>query len=232
MIQTGNNWEIPLKPAELTERRIISAILDNYFPVDSILPPERELCTQLGVTRPTLREALQRLSRDGWIEIRHGKPTRVRNYWQEGSLGVLGAISQTSNQVDPDLFRHLLSIRLLLAPTYTAQAVSNDPGAVQRELEPLSHLPAIPSAYAAADFDLHRRLTIASGNPIFTLILNGFMSLYVDMACQYFRLETARERSQEFYRDLLSAVKNQDPGRACNLTREMMEASISIWEQA
>ena len=40
----------------------------------------RELLDQsrLLPLRPTLREVLQRMSRDGWLEIRHGKATRVR----------------------------------------------------------------------------------------------------------------------------------------------------------
>ena len=82
-------WSAPQKAAEITERRLLDAVLDGTFPVGSKLPPERELAEMLGVTRPTLREALQRLSREGWIEIHHGRSTRVRNYWQEGNLLIL-----------------------------------------------------------------------------------------------------------------------------------------------
>lgn len=82
-------WSAPPKIAEITERRLLDAILDGSFPIDSKLPPERELAGMLGVTRPTLREALQRLSREGWLEIHHGKQTRVKNYWQEGNLLIL-----------------------------------------------------------------------------------------------------------------------------------------------
>ena len=57
---------------------------------------ERELAGQLGVTRPTLREALQRMARDGWIKIQHGRSTRVRNFWREGNLGVLSGIARTT----------------------------------------------------------------------------------------------------------------------------------------
>ena len=76
----------PLDNAVL--REIIALIASGAYSQGQRLPAERELATQLGVTRPTLREVLQRLARDGWIEIRHGRSTRVRNYWQEGKLGV------------------------------------------------------------------------------------------------------------------------------------------------
>ncbi|MFZ3080168.1 MAG: GntR family transcriptional regulator, partial [Bellilinea sp.] len=61
------NWELPQKPAEISESRLIDAILTGKFPIDTNLPAERELAVSLGVTRPTLRETLQRLARDGWL---------------------------------------------------------------------------------------------------------------------------------------------------------------------
>jgi len=61
-------WDTPMKPAELAENRLVEAILEGTFPINSSLPAERELAEMLGVTRPTLREVLQRLSRDGWLE--------------------------------------------------------------------------------------------------------------------------------------------------------------------
>lgn len=53
------------RPAEQAERQLIQEILNGVFPADSALPPERALAGMLGVTRPTLREVLQRLARDG-----------------------------------------------------------------------------------------------------------------------------------------------------------------------
>jgi GntR family negative regulator for fad regulon and positive regulator of fabA len=67
------DWVSPQKPAEFTEQRLIDAILDGHFPIGSALPAERDLAAQIGVTRPTLRETLQRMARDGWIEIHHGR---------------------------------------------------------------------------------------------------------------------------------------------------------------
>ena len=75
-----------LKPAELAEGQILDGIISGLFPAGKALPSERELAVELKVTRPTLREVLQRLARDGWLDIRHGKPTLVRNYMEDGNL--------------------------------------------------------------------------------------------------------------------------------------------------
>jgi GntR family negative regulator for fad regulon and positive regulator of fabA len=74
------DWQPVQKPAEMAETRLLEAILSGHFPINSNLPGERELAEQIGVTRPTLREALQRLARDGWLDIQQDKPTRVRDY--------------------------------------------------------------------------------------------------------------------------------------------------------
>ncbi len=67
-------------PAGFAEEYIIESIWNNRFPPGSILPAERELSELIGVTRTTLREVLQRLARDGWLTIQHGKPTKVNNF--------------------------------------------------------------------------------------------------------------------------------------------------------
>ncbi len=77
-----NHINTLVRPSEHAESALVDAILDGEFPPGSVLPGERSLATQLGVTRPTLREAIQRLARDGWLTVAHGKPTVVNNFWQ------------------------------------------------------------------------------------------------------------------------------------------------------
>ena len=139
-------WQPPQKPGEITESRLIRAILDATFPINSILPGERELADLLGVTRPTLREALQRMERDGWLEIRHGKPTRVRDFWKEGNFGVSIALARHMHPLPTNFAVHLLEVRVLPCPAYTRQAVENDGGEIAAFLAKagsLDHTPDI-----------------------------------------------------------------------------------------
>lgn len=223
-------WDPPPRPAELAESRLIDAFLDGQFPIQSTLPPERDLAVQLGVTRPTLREALQRLARDGWIEIRHGRPTRVRDYWNEGSLGVLGAISRHLDHLPSGFVPNLLSLRLVLAPAYTRLAIRRFPRDIAELLESYSQLPDDPDVFAAADWHLHLALTIASGNPVFTLILNTFADLYHTMARRYFAGPQTRSASRAFYGELLAAARNGDPAAAERAASRAMSESVELWE--
>jgi DNA-binding FadR family transcriptional regulator len=49
-----------------------SAILAGEFVAGSRLPAERDLAKQLGVSRPSVREALIALEVEGWVEVRTG----------------------------------------------------------------------------------------------------------------------------------------------------------------
>ena len=223
------DWPASPPPAELAERRLIRAILDGSFPINSTLPAERELSGMLGVTRPTLREVLQRMSRDGWLEIRHGKATRVRNYWREGTISILGTIARDQDQVPPNFVGNLLQVRMVLAPAYFCAALQHSPLEVVALVENLLSLEDTPAAYAQGDWHLHQQLTILSGNPVFTLILNGFVELYNRMGLQYFATASARAHSHQFYINLLSAAQAGDCAAVETLVRQVMTDSLAIW---
>jgi len=223
-------WSPPNRPAVDAEKSLILAILNGDFPPGSILPAERELAIKLGVTRPTLRETLQRLERDGWLNIQQGKSTRVNDYWKDGGLNVLNALVQYSEKLPQNFIPNLLHVRLVLAPAYARQAVENSPAQVSDYLMNYPNLKDFPEEYATFDWRLHQTLTIASGNPIFTLILNGFAGFYEQMACIYFKKSTARRASLEFYKLLWECALRNDFTTAEYVTRSVMSQSIVVWE--
>lgn len=225
-------WEIPEKPATIAETRLIEAILDGRFPIESTLPAERELAKNLGVTRPTLREALQRMARDGWVEIQQGKSTRVKDFWRDGNLGVLSSIAQHPNYLPKDLIISILNIRFVLAPAYIKLAVSNSPEPVVNYLNSCLHIDDNAVDFSVADFELQRYLTIQSGNPIYTLILNGFKDLYLDVALKYFSFQIHRDHTRKYYQSLLESAKEHDAEKAAQLTELVMKESIDLWQRS
>jgi GntR family negative regulator for fad regulon and positive regulator of fabA len=225
-------WNRVQRPAEIAEQRLLEAILSGHFAVNAYLPGERDLAAQIGVTRPTLREALQRLARDGWLDIQHGKPTRIRDYWQEGSMGVLAALAQMPARQSPDFVSYLLEIRILLAPTYTRQAMEQASSEIATFLAIHADIEKSPAAFAHVDWELHHLLTLHAANPIFRLLLNSFQSLYQIMGERYFTSAENQDRSRAYYMALLSCAKNGAILEAETLTREVMEESLALWKNA
>lgn len=221
----------PLRPASHAESALVSGILRGAYPAGSELPGERQLAASLGVTRPTLREALQRLARDGWVVVRHGKPTRVVDVLSDGGLNVLEGLVAHGESLPEGFVERLLEVRLAMAPAYARAAVTRDAAAVAAALAPAAGLADEPASFAAFDWDLHRALTGASGNFVWRLILNGFRGFYEETARLYFAGTGAREASRGFYAALLAAARKGDAPAAERVTREVMAKSLDLWRE-
>ena len=72
--------------------QLLKMMLNGTFPGDSWLPSEPKLAAQLGVSRMTLRQALELLQEDGLIQKHHGKGNFVvrQGAKQHRSLDYLG----------------------------------------------------------------------------------------------------------------------------------------------
>ncbi|HNP34746.1 MAG TPA: FadR/GntR family transcriptional regulator [Woeseiaceae bacterium] len=75
--------------AEQIVRRIVGRIRSGNLRPGDRLPAERTLASQLGVGRPTLREALRALQLLGILDIRHGGGVFVSNLQPEALFGPL-----------------------------------------------------------------------------------------------------------------------------------------------
>jgi GntR family negative regulator for fad regulon and positive regulator of fabA len=224
-------WEPIQKPAEIAETRLIRAILEGAYPINSHLPGERELAEILGVTRSTLREVLQRLARDGWLNIQHGKPTRVCDYWKEGRLGVLNTLSEQPDQLPNNFIPDLLTARLAMAPMYTSMAVANAPEKVMELLAGRKNLEPSPEDFSNFDWLVQHELTILGQNAVFVLILNGFKDLYLNLAPIYFSIPAARQHSMDYYEALSKAAIRNDIEQSRKLTEDVMRESLIFWYQ-
>ena len=132
-------------PAGFAEKYIIESIWNGRFPPGSILPAERELSELIGVTRTTLREVLQRLSRDGWLTIQHGKPTKVNDYMETSGLHILDTLMTLVDANNAtSIVEDLLAARTNISCIFIRQAFkTNKEGSLRtldRVIESCEHL--------------------------------------------------------------------------------------------
>jgi len=218
------------RSSDQVENKLVSAVLKGDFPPGSFLPPERELAARLGVARPTLREALRRLERDGWFTARKGQSTAVNDIWQHGNLNTLVNIVQNADRFPREFIVYLLEVRSALAPSFVRDAVERNPVRVVASLAESDELEDNPDAYASFDWKLQKKLARLSDNPVYLLILNSFDSIYFQLARAYFSKKEHRLASQKFYQRLLDASMASNHEEAAKITRETMEESIKLWK--
>lgn len=132
--------------ASSLERRILEGSLK---PGDR-LPPERELAAELGVSRPSLREAIQKLASKGMVQSRQGGGTYVTDRlestffdpWQD----MMGA--------HPNLREDLLEFRRMLEGQAAEWAAER---ATEADLERLARTYDALSRTYENDADLEKR---------------------------------------------------------------------------
>jgi len=218
-------------PAGFAEEYIIESIWNNRFPPGSILPAERELSELIGVTRTTLREVLQRLARDGWLTIQHGKPTKVNNFWETSGLNILETLARLDHDSVPQLIDNLLSVRTNIATIFIRTAIRQHPEKAQEVLATADRVEDHADAFAALDYSIFRGLAFASGNPIYGLILNGMKGLYTRIGRHYFSSPEARSLALGFYHRLGTICKEGLYDQVFDTVRTYGRESGEIWHR-
>lgn len=216
-------------PAGFAEEYIVTSIWNGKFAPGSILPAERELSELIGVTRTTLREVLQRLSRDGWLTIQHGKPTKVNNFWETSGLNILETLAQLDQDGVADLVDQLLAARTNISAVFIRGAIKNNPDKVIEALDK----PIDESAQGFANFDyrLNHDFAVASANAIYVLTLNGFRGLYAKIATFYFSYPESRELTKAFYAELRTCAQEGKHDESIFVVRRYGIESGKIWNK-
>ncbi|AOE49382.1 fatty acid metabolism transcriptional regulator FadR [Kangiella sediminilitoris] len=221
-----------LTPAAFAEQYIVESIWNGKFPAGTILPAERELAEIIGVTRTTLREVLQRLARDGWLTIQHGKPTKVNDIWQSATLNVLDTLVTLDDAGSMTLADNLLRARTSIVSVFMRDAVKKEPEKLLAVLAELDNVPNTAEGYIDFDWHFHHSATRACGNPIYTLMLNGFEAIYYKIGRFYFGYEQTRRLAYNYYRQLEQAIKEKDVEKVNEILWEYGHQSGELWNKA
>lgn len=96
--------------------QIAAEVLRGDVAAGESLPSERRLAEVLGVSRPSVREALQRLGHAGLVDVRQGDVTTVRDFRRSASLDLLPQLLMSSGTIDIPTARSLMETRLHVGP--------------------------------------------------------------------------------------------------------------------
>jgi DNA-binding FadR family transcriptional regulator len=143
------------------------------LPPDGRLPPERELCELLGVSRSALRKALATLEQDGELWRQVGKGTFIGTPSVEKSLSI-AAVAEGSNPLE------VMEARLLIEPMLAREATVHATGAHLEEMRRCNRIQreaATWRQYENADNRLHRTVAEATGNTVLLALFDQLNSI-------------------------------------------------------
>lgn len=217
-----------LKPTQFAELEILKAIVYKKWSVGQKLTPERELAKDLGITRPTLREVLQRLSRDGWIKITHGRSTVVNDYKNNGGLGILNSLVSFNELTTSKLIADWLDFRVIMFPDLAYKAILSNPKEIIEFLNQAPDLDISGQELVTYDWDLQMLLIKHSDNSIAKMIYNDLSKLYHKHCLVYFDNDLAKSMSINYYNALKKAII-EDTESTKLIIQKTMEESAALW---
>ena len=216
-------------PAAFAEEYIVDSIWNGKFPPGSILPAERELSELIGVTRTTLREVLQRLARDGWLTIKHGKPTKVNNIWETGGLHILDTITRLDDEGSLNFADQLLDVRTQFGGIIFRFAMKENAQKMSHIFAEVVNLEETSEAYIEFDWRVQHECAVLTNNPVYVLMLNGFRNIYYRIGSYYFGKQETRTKAREYYLLLSEIAKNPDEEKLKEAVWHYGRESGSLW---
>ncbi len=198
-------------------------IEQGEFAAETRLPAERELALQLGVSRPSVREALIALEVEGLVEVRMGSGIYVRAQPAGGS-GRVGRVTD-----EPPL--ETIRAREVIECEVAARAASlMKPAQVQGLHEALALMEQESAAGqlpARGDRLFHQRIVDAVNNPVLSRIVlelydERFNPLFTQLGSHFEDLASWRLAIDE-HRAVVEAIHARSPADA----REAMRRHLS-----
>lgn len=216
-------------PADVAEQYLIESIWNGSIAINSVLPAERLLADKIGVTRTTLREVLQRLAKDGWITIRHGKATKVNDFWETSGLNILSTLTRLDVCRRSDFIDQLMSVRTNVITIILRMAAKHNNESVIDFLDNVPSIDAQSDVFTEFDYRFYHHVAVSSNNMIYVLILNGLQDLYRKVGSFYFSNSEAKSIALNFYADIKSVLEKGEVHQIMNIVRESAFASGKIW---
>lgn len=154
------------------------AICEGHLRSGDRLPPEREMVHQFRASRVAVREALRTLEHRGLVEVRHG--ASGGHFVRHAHADLLRrdiAMLLRLGRVSPS---QLVEARLLIEPEIARlaaeRATDTDVAALRSALTERARR----GASRRLDFDFHRLLAIAAGNPVHAGLVEALIDLKVE----------------------------------------------------
>jgi len=213
-----------------------SAVAAGRLAAGAQIVPE-ELGSQLGVSRPVIREALRVLQAKGMVSARPRTGTRVRpvEAWNLLDSDVIG---WRVHGPDRDVqLRELFDLRLAIEPSAargsalaaTEQDIELLIGACQQMEEATAA--GDLAAFSEGDTRFHIRLLHASGNLLYRRFAGPIGAVLAARGSLSLMPERVDSVVVSHHRSISEAVRDRDPDRAETLIRELIQAArVEIFE--
>ncbi len=200
-------------------------IVKGEFAVGSRLPAERDLAKQLGVSRPSVREALIALEVDGWVEVRTGSGVYVLSRPKRSKSKLL----ETPEWGPLELIRARKLVEGEIAAVAALQAKRKDIVTMRSALDMMIDEAGRGVLPLDGDRAFHTAIVEACGNAVLTETVQGFWDsrrgpLFMRLGGHFENIKSWHSAIAE-HEAILDAIKAHDSTAARTAMHSHMDKS-------
>jgi GntR family transcriptional repressor for pyruvate dehydrogenase complex len=221
---------ISLKPikAKRVSDQAYEQIRDLIFrgqlkPGDQIIP-ERELAQALGVSRPTVREAIKKLVTMGLLEHRQGQGTYVRSVDSQREHNPLAAVIEGHDASLEELLEVRMGLEGQSVILAAQRATNEDVQILEKALEAMFAENIAGRLGIEEDVSFHMAIAFATKNPVQVYLMKNFYDLLHFGIKENLKALWEEPASLPIIRrqhqGIFEAIKNHDPEGAYQTMKE------------
>ncbi|MFV0351268.1 MAG: FadR/GntR family transcriptional regulator [Oscillospiraceae bacterium] len=207
------------------------AISSGEWMPGSKIPSENELAARMGVSRISVRSALQKLSILGVVESRQGEGTYV---CELNSGLVLNSLVPVMLLRNHDM-QHVLEFRKLLecggAALAAQRADSEDVARLEENYATLTKLQHDSPDRITVDWEFHFLIAQATKNPMITQVFLVIKDVLIESMREIAKLMT-ENNALRYHRDIIEAIKFHTPVLAQRLMEEHLQETLTFVTKA
>ena len=203
------------------ERQIISG---SWLPGTKI-PSEHELASMMGVSRVTVREALQKLNTLGLLEARRGEGTYVKELSVDACMNSLLPLLLLDTPEIMYVLEYRKVVETASMELVVERATEDDIERLKSILEEMVHSKENIKRFAEKDLDFHLALAEITKNPVIIKV-NHVLKGILDASMDYI-VQCLGTYDGLYYHDrIINAIKDRDKEKAQQLMMEHIMKTI------
>lgn len=212
-------------------KQINNLIVDGKLRPGDRLMGEREMAVELGVSRTTLREALRTMEFLGWVEIKPGDGTFIRDVHLNEVISPLAlALSVEPTRIE-ELWETRITLEVECAGLAALRASEEDLQRISQALRDMKSSLHDLDSYAKADMRFHFMVTQASQNSMMNRLLQTFVVHIFELIKKAGPLRFSHDigglSTIQEHISIYEAIASHEATQARTLMRKHLEASRS-----
>lgn len=216
--------------SDIVYQQLEQCILEGVWQPGEKIPSENALAEQLGVSRVTIRNALQRLSSIGLVEAKQGGGTYVKTNDEGQTLQLIMPILLRTK---PDV-KYFLEYRLAIEPEIAALAAQRVMPEQMAQIQ--LHLKAYEEAVVSNDAEsiepqdaqLHYAIAVASNNPLIIKIYEIIKDIYGQNLAQIVH-DVGVDAGIRYHKKIVNAIALGNAADARTYMRKHLSETVQLY---